>query len=72
MALLKSVFLFVISMLLLISLFSYNINDPNLNQVNDLTIQNYAGFFGSCLADLLFQVFGISSYLLGLVSWFSC
>lgn len=57
-------FLFL-SLLIGISLWSHNINDPTLNQSISSTyeIKNYAGTFGAYLSGFLNDFFGIASYI---------
>lgn len=49
---------------LTLSLVSFNPKDPSLNSIstND-QIQNYCGYFGSFLSDILYQFFGMSAWL---------
>lgn len=50
-----------------LSLASFNPQDPSFNTLgNGLIATNYCGIMGSFLADLLYQFFGISAWLLGL------
>ncbi len=47
------------------ALFSYNPQDPSLNSVgNSLEVKNFCGYFGSFLADLFYQTFGLSAWIL--------
>lgn len=71
--------------LIFISLISYDPNDPSFNLVTQKYPHNYLGYFGSYLADLLYQLLGIASFLVplhflgwalillrvGNISWFS-
>ncbi len=54
-----------LSLLIGISLWSYNINDPTLNQSISASheIKNYAGTFGAYLSGFLNDFFGIASYI---------
>ncbi len=53
---------------LALSLWSYNISDPSLNSVGkSLSVQNYCGYFGSFLSDILYQLLGLSAWLLVIV-----
>ena len=46
-----------------LSFYSYNPQDPSLNSFGlSLKITNYCGFVGASLADLFYQVFGLSSW----------
>lgn len=62
--LLGLLFLFL-SLLIGISLWSYNINDPTLNQSISASyeVKNYAGTFGAYLSGFLNDFFGIASYI---------
>ena len=51
------------ALLLSIGLMSYNPLDPSLNSLGQEPIQNYGGYIGSFLSDLLYQGFGLGSYL---------
>lgn len=47
------------------ALYSYSPGDPSFNSVGkSLQVTNYCGYFGSFLADLLYQFFGLSSWIL--------
>ncbi len=54
-----------LGLLIGISLWSYNINDPTLNQSisSSHEIQNYAGTFGAYLSGFLSDFFGLASYI---------
>ncbi len=45
-------------------LVTYNPNDPSFNAVTDKYPSNLLGYLGSYLADLFYQFFGISSFIL--------
>ena len=48
-----------------LSLWSYTASDPSLNSASyNVSIRNYCGYFGSFLADLLYQGFGLTSWLI--------
>lgn len=48
-----------------LALWSYRPTDPSLNSIGkNLVAANYCGYFGSFLADLLYQAFGFGSWLL--------
>ncbi|MCB0393130.1 MAG: DNA translocase FtsK 4TM domain-containing protein, partial [Bdellovibrionales bacterium] len=48
-----------------LSLFSYTPSDPSLNSLHFASqVHNYCGYFGSFLADLLFQTLGIAAWLI--------
>ena len=48
-----------------LALYSYSPADPSFNSLaNNTNAQNYCGYFGSFLADLLYQGFGVSAWIL--------
>lgn len=48
-----------------LGLFSYNPDDPSINSLSSLSrVTNYCGYVGSFLSDLLYQGFGLGSWLL--------
>ena len=52
-----------------LSLWSYSPTDPSMNSLNSHgSPVNYCGYFGSFLADLLFQGFGITAWALVLMA----
>lgn len=56
------IFWIFISIVMFVSLLSYNENDISFNNVStELKVNNYLGKFGSYTADLLVQIFGLSS-----------
>jgi S-DNA-T family DNA segregation ATPase FtsK/SpoIIIE len=55
---------------LAIAFLSYNPHDESFNHVNDLPVSNLLGVTGSYSADLLIQLFGLSSALLVIVPLF--
>jgi S-DNA-T family DNA segregation ATPase FtsK/SpoIIIE len=58
----------VFSFFLLISLVTFNPEDPSFNTVSTETvIHNWAGSFGSHISDLSFQLIGLSSLFLSLI-----
>lgn len=61
----KTILFIGLGLFLTLALFSYNPKDPSFNSIgNKLVPQNYCGWIGSFLSDLIFQAFGISSWLL--------
>lgn len=50
------------ALLLTIGLAGYNPLDPSLNSLGQEPIQNYGGYIGAFLSDLLYQGFGLGSY----------
>lgn len=59
---LNAILYLLISFVLIISLISYNGDDPSFNTSTIEEPENFLGFYGSYLSDLLFQIFGITSY----------
>ena len=50
---------------LALALYSFNPGDPSFNSTgSSLKVLNYCGYFGSFLADLLYQTLGLSSWVL--------
>ncbi len=53
---------------LTLALASYHSTDPSLNTIGrSLKVQNYCGYFGSFLADVLYQLLGLSAWLIALI-----
>ena len=47
-----------------LSLYSFDPSDPSLNSIGDQgDVKNYCGYFGSFLADILFQGVGLAAWL---------
>ncbi|REK43545.1 MAG: DNA translocase FtsK, partial [Proteobacteria bacterium] len=61
----------LLGILLLIALISYSPNDPNFIFPSTTKINNLLGFQGSFTSDLLFQAFGVISYLIPLTLIFT-
>ncbi|MGH6880224.1 MAG: DNA translocase FtsK 4TM domain-containing protein, partial [Hypericibacter sp.] len=59
--------LLALAAVLLLSLLSYNANDPSLNTATGSSVRNLMGYPGSVIADLLLQALGIASLMLVLV-----
>lgn len=61
------------AVLIFLSLATYSANDWSLNTSSSLKTQNWIGVFGAVVADLLFQIVGLTAYflpvLLGLIAW---
>lgn len=54
-----------VSIFLSLSLFTYNPQDPSFNTAGvNIEVMNACGYIGSFLSDLLYQVFGYSSWLI--------
>lgn len=59
--------LFAAGVFIALALFSFNPSDPSLNSIGrSLKVMNYCGYVGSFLADALFQLFGITAWLISL------
>ena len=62
------IFWILVSITIFVSVFSYSENDPSFNNISThKEIHNYLGAFGSYFADLLVQLIGMVSALIGLV-----
>ena len=60
--------LVLFSVVYFLALISYNSSDPSFNTAStEQSINNFIGTFGSHLADLSFQLIGISSFFLGFI-----
>ncbi len=64
----RSILLFVFSIATFGSLASYNPSDPSFNLVTDGYPSNLLLYFGSYLSDLVYQLMGISAYIIPLAS----
>ena len=66
-----SVVLFTFSLVMLLSLISYHAEDPSFSYYTNRPqqIHNFLGIIGSYFSDLLFQTFGLSSFLLVVASF---
>lgn len=53
-----------LSIILLIALSGWNVNDPSLTHATDRAVTNFIGFPGAAVSDLLIQFFGLSSIAL--------
>lgn len=54
-----------IGIFIALSLFSYNPIDPSFNSVGkEVSVQNYCGYFGSFLSDILYQLLGLSAWII--------
>jgi S-DNA-T family DNA segregation ATPase FtsK/SpoIIIE len=60
--------LVITSFVLFLALFSFDANDPSFNSISsEDRINNWMGVFGSHIADLLFQMLGLSAFFLCLI-----
>lgn len=54
-----------LGLFLALSLMSYHPTDPSFNSIGrSIKVANYCGYFGSFLADILYQLLGVSSWIL--------
>ncbi|NDE19877.1 MAG: hypothetical protein EB000_05515, partial [Alphaproteobacteria bacterium] len=58
--------LLFLAVLLLLSLGSYSDTDPSLNLSTLNEPRNLLGYFGSYLADIFYQLFGVASFIIPL------
>jgi len=65
------IIIILLGFLLLVALLSYSPNDPNFIFPSTTKINNLLGFQGSFTSDLLFQAFGVISYLIPLTLIFT-
>lgn len=67
----RSLLLFLFSILLVIALTTYSHVDPSFNLVTKSVPSNFLSYFGSYLADILYQFFGLSSFIIAICffSW---
>ena len=57
-----------LSLIYVTSLISFNYSDPSFNSVStNKEVFNIMGLFGSHIADLSFQLFGLSSFILSII-----
>ena len=54
----------LVGTMLLLALITYSPNDPNFIFPDNTTIENFMGFHGSFVSDLLFQSVGLIAYLI--------
>lgn len=47
-----------------LSIFSHNYLDSSLNRISEEAIKNYFGIVGSYFSDIIFQLFGVVSYII--------
>lgn len=61
----KSIIYFAISLFIGLSLISFSPKDPSFNSTGyGSGVENFCGYFGSFLSDLLYQVFGLAAWLI--------
>jgi len=56
--------LLLLDLCVALSLYSFDVHDPSLNQTNQQTPHNLLGLVGGYVADLLYQLLGLGSWLL--------
>ena len=54
----------LVGTMLLLAFITYSPNDPNFIFPDNTTIENFMGFHGSFVSDLLFQSVGLIAYLI--------
>jgi len=62
-----AIVLFSLSLILFISLFSFDPNDPGFNTTGNKDINNFIGLIGAYLSSTSFVFFGVSSYFIPLL-----
>jgi len=69
---LSGIFLILVSLFLLISLISYNAQDPSWasTSTSDIKVDNYGGKAGASTAEVLLQVLGFTSFLIPLAIFY--
>jgi len=50
-----------------VSLYSFNVNDPSLNQATSVQAENMLGTVGAWVSDLVYQLFGLAGWLFVLI-----
>jgi len=54
---------FAIVAMVAVSLYSFNANDPSFNQATSVQAENMLGTVGAWVSDLMYQLFGLASWL---------
>ena len=62
-----AIVLFSLSLILFISLFSYDTNDPGFNTTGNREISNFIGLIGAYFSSTSFVFFGVASYFIPLL-----
>ena len=57
-----------LALFLAVALMSYHPLDPSLNTLGEEPVRNYCGYIGAFLSDLMYQIFGLTSWLLVIAS----
>lgn len=67
----SAVILFTIGVIVLLSLISYSPKDPSFLNLNpSVKVKNYVGKFGSTIAEILIQFFGIPCFIIPLIFFY--
>jgi len=60
-----SIIIIAVCMMIILSLFSYDKNDPSwLKETDSIMVHNYLGVFGSYLSNILLSIFGYTSWII--------
>ena len=61
----------ILSFFILLSVVSYSSFDPNILNISNYQTQNFGGYLGASISEILLQLFGYSCFLICviLVSW---
>jgi len=54
---------FAMVAMLAVSLYSFNAHDPSFNQATSVQVENMLGTVGAWISDLMYQLFGLASWL---------
>ncbi len=68
-----AIILVAVTILIFLSLISFNENDPSIISASSFKTQNWIGFVGANIAVILFSIIGLTAYILpvvlGLITW---
>jgi S-DNA-T family DNA segregation ATPase FtsK/SpoIIIE len=62
----RCLILIIFAVITIISLVSYNPSDPSFNLVTNFYPNNFIGYFGSYISDMLYQILGITAFIIPL------
>ena len=62
--LISKILIVLCGILFILSIFSYHPQDPSIFVYSNQKVSNLCGIIGATLADILFQAFGLSAYIL--------
>ncbi|MFK8040530.1 MAG: DNA translocase FtsK [Rickettsiaceae bacterium] len=67
----KSIIFGILGVVIFIALITYSPRDSSFNVQSNMNPQNILGYFGSYLSDIIYQLFGISSFIMPIcfLSW---